>query len=400
MIAQSPAQDLLERTVEDFYTDSQETEEIGDYGASGYDVMVQPTDFSYETLTGYLDEGIIEIPSFQRAYVWNASVASRFIESVYIGLPVPPIYLYHHRRNKYWVVDGQQRLLSMYYFQKNKFPKPGEVVRLHQAILREGLSSICLPDEENSFYSKFSLKLGQDSESGHVNELHGKTYADLRSKLKFTSSRTTIVRNIDPSNHSVAFEIFDRLNTGGMKLSAQQIRMCLYQSKFLSEVQLLNLNEKWRLLAGQPPAKNARDAETILRAIAMLVDRENYESSLNQFLNRFAKKMQHCTDDEVSFLSQLFKAFLDASMRHSNIFKKIGHTDVSRFRVAFFEAVYVASMHICYAKRRMPQGELDFEGVDALANDSTFQELLQKGAAQKDKVSRRHAIALKLVKPL
>ncbi len=385
---------------DDFLTDSQESDEIEDYGTSGYDVMVQPTDFSYETLTGFLEDGFIEIPPFQRAYVWNESIASRFIESLYIGMPVPPIFLYQRRRGKYWVVDGQQRLLSMYYFQKNIFPKPGEVVRLHQAMLQEGLASICLPRTEKSFYSKFPLKLGRNAESGHVNELHGKTYADLQNRLKLLSYKTTIVRNTDPDNDGVAFELFDRLNTGGMQLSAQQIRMCIQQSPFLNEVQLLNLNFAWRQLVGQPPALNAKDAEAILRALAMLADRKEYKSSLKQFLNRFARKMGNSSEVDVSLLSSLFKSFVKGCNPRIDIFQNIGKAGVTRFRVSLFEAAFVASMHNCYAERRVPVGEIDFEGVDKLAKNVEFQELLQESSAQKDKVFRRHEIAMQLVAPM
>ncbi len=193
---------------------------------------------------------------------------------MYIGLPVPPIYLFQHKRDKLWVVDGQQRLLTMYFFQKNIFPNAGKVVDLHRAILQRGMSAMDNRAASGSLYSKFQLQLGKNAGSSHENVLHGKTYSELRDVLHQACMRIILVADAKQSDtDSVAYEIYERLNTGSMRMSPQQIRMCIYQSTFLDEIQLLNLNENWRQLVGQPPAKNARDAETILQAIAMLADK-------------------------------------------------------------------------------------------------------------------------------
>ena len=66
------------------------------------------------------------MPAFQRNYVWDRKRASRFIESLILGLPVPQIFLYQMDRNKYSVIDGQQRLLTIYFFVKQRFSKEWE----------------------------------------------------------------------------------------------------------------------------------------------------------------------------------------------------------------------------------------------------------------------------------
>ncbi len=400
-IKQAPKANLLLGFTDDFSTDSPGHVEPEGYGASGYELMVQPTDFNYETLTRYMDLDYIVVPPFQHAYTWNIGVASRFIESMYIGWPVPEIYLFEHKRDKLWVVDGQQRLLTMYFFQKNVFPKPGMVVDMHQAVLHLGKTGKGMPAASKSLYSDFRLQLGKNAESHQDNVLHGKSYSELKGVLQQTSIRAIAVADAKQSDtDSVAYEIFERLNTGGMKMSPQQIRMCIFQSPLLDEIQQLNLTEGWRQLAGQPPARNARDAETILQAIAMLVDRENYDSSLNHFLNRFASKMRACSDADIKYYSEAFKAFLEASKSHADLFHENGDTGARRFRVAFFEAVFVATMRACYAEKRIPTGEIDSDGVHELAKNLEFQELSQDCAARKESVFKRHEIAINLIEPL
>ncbi len=81
-----------------------------------YDITVIPNDFNVMTINSLIESNVISIPNFQRNYVWDKKRASKFIESLIIGLPIPQIFLYQKSRNSYSVIDGQQRLLTMYFF--------------------------------------------------------------------------------------------------------------------------------------------------------------------------------------------------------------------------------------------------------------------------------------------
>lgn len=87
-----------------------------DVSITSYDISVIPNDFNVMTIDNLIEKGVIKMPGFQRNYVWDRKRASRFIESLIIGLPVPQIFLYQIERNQYSVIDGQQRLLSIYFF--------------------------------------------------------------------------------------------------------------------------------------------------------------------------------------------------------------------------------------------------------------------------------------------
>lgn len=87
-----------------------------------YDITVTPNDFNVMTLCNFVESGAVRIPGFQRNFVWDIWRASRLIESLILGLPVPQLFLYEQKRNQFLVIDGQQRLMSIYYFVKEAVP--------------------------------------------------------------------------------------------------------------------------------------------------------------------------------------------------------------------------------------------------------------------------------------
>ena len=94
-----------------------------DSGIRPYEVDCLPNDYNITTLMSLISRGYMKIPSFQRNYIWKIDMASKFIESIIIGLPIPQLFLFEKARNNFLVIDGQQRLITMYLFKKQRFPK-------------------------------------------------------------------------------------------------------------------------------------------------------------------------------------------------------------------------------------------------------------------------------------
>ena len=88
-----------------------------------YDISVSPNDFNVKTLFDFMESRVFKIPNFQRNYVWDIKRASKLIESLLIGIPIPQIFLFEEKKNNFLVIDGQQRLMTIYYFIKKRFPK-------------------------------------------------------------------------------------------------------------------------------------------------------------------------------------------------------------------------------------------------------------------------------------
>lgn len=200
-------------------------------------------------------------PEFQRDFVWDITRASLFIDSLIIGLPIPSIFLGKNKEDEnFMVIDGQQRLKSAYYYMNGDFISNGET-------------------------SIFSLK-------GLINrDWNGQTYAELDDKFKKRIRNavinTTIIEDIN-SRPQVVHDLFHRLNTGGMPLTDQEIRNCVYSGEFNKQIIELNKNANWRILLGNTlPDKRLRDAELILRYIALFHNVLVYKPSMKIFLSTF-----------------------------------------------------------------------------------------------------------------
>jgi len=105
-----------------------------------------------------VEAGAVRIPGFQRNFVWDIGRASKLIESLILGLPVPQLFLYEQAKNRFLVIDGQQRLMSIYYFIKKRFPIKEKRVELRGIFDREGR----MPDEilhDDNYFKTFNLKL-------------------------------------------------------------------------------------------------------------------------------------------------------------------------------------------------------------------------------------------------
>ena len=100
-----------------------------------YQIISTPNDFNIKTICDFVDLGVVKIPNFQRNYVWDIDRASKLIEFILIGLPIPQIFLYEQSRNSFLVIDGQQRMMSIYYFFKGRFPKKEKRVELRIYLL-------------------------------------------------------------------------------------------------------------------------------------------------------------------------------------------------------------------------------------------------------------------------
>ena len=203
-----------------------------------YDITSSPNDFNVRTIVDFIESGIFKIPVFQRNYVWTLNRASKLIESIILGLPIPQVFLYQTGRNQYLVIDGQQRLMSIYFFLKMRFPILQKRGALRGVFDREGRVPPCVfADDE--FFSKFNLRLPSNLPEA-PNKLHGLNYetlGEIRSSFELRTIRCVFVRQNYPQNDdSSVFEIFNRLNTGGENLTAQEIRISLYNSNFMEMV--------------------------------------------------------------------------------------------------------------------------------------------------------------------
>ena len=339
-----------------------------------YDITVTPNDFNVNTIFNLIKAGNIEMPFFQRNYVWDQKRASQFIESLILGLPIPQIFLYQKERNKFLVIDGQQRLLTVYYFMNQRFPKKDMRMELRHEFDKYGK----IPEPifaDDKYFTDFKLAL-PPQESGKPHPLNQKKYQtldeNLKSTFEFMPIRCMSIRQNSPTDDdSSIFEIFNRLNTGGMNLGEQEIRACLYASDFNNMLNRINCNEKWRAFWGKPQEDDKfRDVAALLRCFALLGEHTQYKSNMKGFLNRYAKSAMSFSAEHISFLESLFSTFIKAcSGINNNTFKlKNG-----AFNVVLFDCVFVAILENSYLSNTIDIQPLSQSKITSLKDDESIE---------------------------
>lgn len=340
----------------------------GESGTIGeYDLVSTPNDFNVLTIKNFLDTGAVKVPRYQRNFVWDRPRASKLIESLILGLPVPQVFLYEEARNSFQIIDGQQRLMSIYFFMVGRFPRRVAKPRLREYWGTKG----AIPSEilhNDALFEPFRLHL-PSSDGAPENPLHGLKYETLEDKqiqLGMRTLRNVIIKQINPEGRGAVYEIFNRLNTTGVNLTAQEIRLSLADSRMMEKIVEINASEAWRRFFGITALDpRLRDIEIILRAFAMADDASTYKPSMVRFLDGYADKTRTFSESEVTFRAAAFERFL----REIEDLDRSAFLISNRFSVPVFEGVFAAYYQgICEDK----QPQLDNSALQDLAADDEF----------------------------
>ncbi len=371
-----------------------------DISFTEYDISASPNDFNIKTLFDFIGSGVVKIPGFQRNYVWDIKRASRLIESIIIGIPIPQIFLYEEAKNRFIVIDGQQRYMTIYYFIKKRFPKNEKRQELRIIFDKnKGIPDSVLND--NEYFIDFNLKL-PTTQPKQKNKLNGLNYFTLdeddRISFELRTIRNIIIKqNAPDGEHSAVFEIFNRLNSGGINLKPQEIRTSLFHSPFYDMLYRINLNEKWReLILSDTPDLNMKDVEILLRGYAMLIDGSSYMPSMTKFLNKFSLKAKSLPEENIKYLEELFLKFVEkiTSIEASN---KIFCSKTGKFNISVFESIFVFVCSPAFSQKTLDVLDIDLTKVNQLKEDEVFINATQSDTASKQNVTDRIAQAKKIL---
>ncbi|MEO5355908.1 MAG: DUF262 domain-containing protein [Nitrospirae bacterium YQR-1] len=258
-------------------------------------------------------------PDFQRDFVWEVDKQSKLIESVLMRIPLPVLYLAEREDGMTVVVDGLQRLTTFYRFHNNEFSLKG------------------LVDPRKN--------------------LNGKTFAALHPKFQNRIEDTNLILYIIDSKvpEQARLDIFERVN-GGVPLSRQQMRNCIYMGKATNWLKECAQNEIFKKATGDSlDSKTMRDRECINRFCGFyLLGTNTYDGNMDSFLAETLKHMNKMTDDELKGLSDIFYQSMEnnylvfgkhAFRKHSNPEQARNIINVSLFDVySVFMAKYKKEM--------------------------------------------------------
>jgi hypothetical protein len=301
------------------------------------------------------------IIGFQREYVWPRPKADRFIESLLLGLPVPGIFLVKELSGVFLVLDGHQRLYTLQAF--------------YEGVIQ-----------------------GQEYRLENVQERFvGLRYKDLdaedRRRIDDSIIHATIVRQDEPSeDQSSIYIVFERLNTGGVNLQPQEIRVALYHGELVRVLKELNENPDWRALFGVK-SKRLKDMELILRFFAFYYHASKYRSPMKDFLNRYMATNRSLKRQSEKELSTLF------SQTVLTIRKGIGPKAFRPIRAV--NAAVVDSLMTGVAKRISDRGPLKSKAqfaqfrrqYERLLNNKNYLGAVETGTSQEANVETRLRLA-------
>ena len=353
---------LLTVSDEPIHDEAEETDETPQVR---YDITSFGVDFDVAGLVRRLDQEDILIPEWQRSYLWNIRLASSFVESLLLGLPVPGVFIgTDPDSEQLYVIDGQQRLKTLQYFYRGEFPGTGRTPR------------------------SFSLV-------GVHSQFDGISYDSLdipsRRRLDNSLLHATVVRQDSPPNDDTSmYQIFKRLNTGGRVVNPQEIRCAIYQGGLIQKVRELNDYSKWRNIVGRPSTR-LKDQEMILRFMAMWHHGHKYTKSMAEFLNVFTQAHRNPEDLWLSEMETLFK-------RTIKVFAESKGREAFRFgKGRTVNAALFDSMAVGLARKITESGALGKDRIrkvhDALIEDEDYLQYVTQGTATETAVTQRMRIA-------
>lgn len=295
-------------------------------------------DFSVLTLVEMMSKKEVTIPEFQRRYVWSDRQASRLVESLIIQCPIPVIYMNQERDESFSVIDGNQRLNSLKRFLEDEFPL-------------SGLTSY--PELAGLKYSQLDKRFQR-----HIGN------RVLRC--------TVILKETHPQ---VKFDVFERLNSGAVALTRQELRHGLYYGALLKAASDVAKVLKLENHFGARKDKRMKAEELVIRYWALSEGIGAYEKPLATFISSYAEANRNPEKEQLEALVEGIKLAHQRAVQlfgqHTFTFSKEGR---SRFNAAVFDAQMVACAKLTPAKFNALKAEKQAiqEAYEALQRNAEF----------------------------
>ncbi len=356
-----------------------------------YDIDYWSYNITYNQLAQMYHDEIIKVPEMQRGFVWNRVQASRLIESIVMGLPLPSIFLVaieEKGRKRYLVIDGLQRITT-----------------IHAYIYNERLPI------QNNVAAGFSLKGVNDKyENMNYIDLEKEGLAD---NLKYNTINVIEFKQNLPYNESAMYSIFERLNSGGTTLSSQQIRNSIFYGYFNKSLNDFATQFLVKYFSNSA-ILNLSNSEILLRAIAiydLVIESGDiadfsitgsivYKTLLNNVAEKYHIEYKKCErkNSIPQFQSDIDELFIKIKsgieiieeLLGVNAFKKYDATQNkynSRITPIIFESIIVSYL-LGYSNRSVVKEDFQ-ERYNRLFIDGDFEKYFTQGTGQRENIKNR-----------
>ena len=340
-------------------------------------------DVSFGELVNMYKNGELTIrPEYQRLFRWSADQKTALIESILLGIPVPPIFVAEDQNGIWELVDGLQRVSTVISFF-------GE--------LKDDLTTVDIPDasddlDENEREETISINKWTLESGSLLKDLGGFNIDTLPKKyainIKRASCRVEILRG--ESNTSMKYELFKRLNSGGSKLTPQEIRNAIYRGidpKVNILIEELSRNQEFINLTDLNEQKKQElyDQELVLRFIAFLNKIDEINSNTESYLDSFMDNAVQDADFDIEYYRAMF---LRVMAMLSNVAEKsIFRSNRNLFVPAYYEGITIGiAQNIALYERNQ---QLILINIERLKQDEAFKRYSGSASNSKNRVKNR-----------
>ncbi|SEG47617.1 DUF262 domain-containing protein [Flavobacterium urumqiense] len=341
-------------------------EDKNDGGLYPYDPAYENIEIGEDPFSVYeylrqLDKGKILIqPDFQRNQVWDKKQKSKFIESIILNFPLPPIYLNETKESTYIVIDGLQRSTALKQFYKGEYALTGIEA---------------LP------------------------KYNGRKFKDLPEVLqsKFEDKKLTVFILKPSTPMVVIYDLFNRINTGGTQLNRQEVRNCIFIGKSTQLLKELSEQQYFKQAINSGVSdKRMKDREVILRYLAFRwFDYENlYSGDMSDFVESAMKKINKKSEEDIQIIKDDFHKVMKLSFsiwKYEN-FRMPTDKTKGTINIAIFETVcnYLSNTSESFVATNKSKIKNNYR---SLIRNTTYYEAVTKSTGNKAKVLDRFRLA-------
>ncbi len=327
-------------------------------------LVLQASDLSLEILAEMVRSAQIDVgPGFQRRQRWGPERQSSLIESFLLNIPVPPIYLAEEESGVYTVIDGQQRLRAI-----------------------------------SAFMSDELVLVGLDT----LKDLVGFKFSELPSsiqnplKIRPYLRAVTLLRQSDPA---LRYEVFTRLNTGGVRLNPQEVRNVAYRGPLNDLIYVLSedpfLKRRLKITSEKSAAySDMSNAEYVLRFLTLLDTWEDFSGDFSRSMNEYMVVNRFIASESGERLGQAFTWAIRGCERiwSDHAFERpVGNSWRAQTLAGLYDAemVGVAGLAAAQLDLLVERREDVIQGTRSLFDDPEFEAAVRVGTNTPSRVRYR-----------
>ncbi|PZV25577.1 MAG: DUF262 domain-containing protein [Snowella sp.] len=348
-------------------------------------------DISFGELINVYKNGELRIrPEYQRLFRWSAKQKTALIESILLSIPIPPIFVAEDEDGIWELVDGLQRVATFISFFGELDSNISEIKYQEEALeleIENDDEEIDISTETNKFGNKWTLVQG-----GLIESLEGFNIDSLPPNLKINLKRAVCRVEIlrGQSNINMKYELFRRLNSGGIKLTPQEIRNAIYRgvSPRLNELLLkISQNQDFKDLTQLSISKlnELYDQELILKFFAFYDNSDSINENTENFLNKFMEKTVSNLGFDYDFYEKIFMQSL--KLVHDLGDKQVFRSNKNLFVPVDFEGILIGVAQNIEKYKNNP--ELLRSKIDELKADPSFRKYSGTGSNSKSRIKNR-----------